>query len=322
MRLFTSLLCLLVLFSCQSPDTGKEKTSLSNLNWIGFTWKGDSLGKKYFDRAAIFIPLHLQNISQNFAAQFDMGANASLIYGNVFKPYLQLYPEYAKKLDTINAEISIGDEKQGELKDVTVQMDSFKYHYDILPFFKNYGENLSADSAKTATPKHIGTLGADMLQNKVLVIDYPNKRLAILDSLPAAQFALFDFEPCKIDNNRIKLPLLVNKQKQWYMFDTGASIFSIVTSPDNWKNICETGKTDTLAIQSWGRSYNMYGAATRTDIFLNKTKLPKTTAYKVELPEYLEMFTQEKIAGIVGNSYFLNSTIAIDFRKSQFGILR
>lgn len=316
-------LTIIVLASCNnSEEKREEKNNLSNLPWIDFQWKGDSVGKRYFDKAAIFLPLKLQNLPSNFTAQFDMGSNASIIYGNVFKPYLKKYSEYSAKLDTINTEISIGEDRQGELKDVTIMLDSFKYHYDILPFFKNYGEELNPDSVNTPSAKLVGTIGGDVLQNKILIMDFPNKRLAILDSLATSSSDLFDFKLCKLDNNRVKIPLQINGQEQWYLFDTGSSIFSIVTDPANWKNICDGVTVDTLQVNSWGNSYNMYGCKTKSDIYFNKTKLPQTTAYKVDLSQYVEMFKQEGISGIIGNSYFLNNTIAIDFKNKRFGILR
>src|SRR6185503_16559773 len=116
-------------------------------------------------------------------------------------------------------------------------------------------------------------------------------------------------------------PLTVNGKVQWYMFDTGASLFPIITDENNWRSFCDLSKVDTLKIASWGTVYNVYGAKTNRDIYFNKTKFPPTTAYMMTLREYIEMFKQEQISGTTGNAYFLNNVIALDFRNARFGVM-
>ena len=312
----------LVIVSCGSETkTEVKKSAWADTKWISFEWTGDSLGNRYFDKIAMFIPVSFKGIPHKFKAQFDLGSNASVIYGNSFSPYLSAYPEFAKLLDTVNTEISIEDEKQGELKNVELSLDSFKITLAMLPYYKSYGNRLPADSVKSISIKHIGTIGADVVQNKILIIDYPNKRIAILDSLNSEQHNKFDFVGCKMTGGRFIIPLTVNGKIQWYMFDTGASLFPIITDETNWKSFCDISKPDTIKIASWGTFYTVFGAKTNKDIYFNKTKLPQTTAYMMTLKDYLEMFKQEKISGTTGNAYFLNNVIALDFKNAKFGIM-
>ncbi|MBI2723271.1 MAG: hypothetical protein HYX39_13940 [Bacteroidetes bacterium] len=269
----------------------------------------------------MFIPLTFKGIPHKFKAQFDLGSNASIIYGNSFAVYLTEYPEYSKKLDTINTEISVEDKKQGELRNVELSLDGFKITIDTLPYFKNYGDKISSDSAKASSIKHIGTIGADIVQNKILIIDYPNKRIAILDSLSSELQNKFDCVKCKMTSGRFIIPLTVDGKIQWYMFDTGASLFPIITDEANWKSFCDVSKPDTIKVASWGTFYNVYGAKTNKDIYFNKTKLPQTTAYMMTLKDYLEMFKQQQISGTTGNAYFLNNIIALDFKNAKFGVM-
>ena len=321
-RLTMIFLTVIVLDSCDNRTNNEAKKSVwDGTTWISFEWKGDSIGNKYFDKIAMFIPVTFKGIPDKFKAQFDLGSNASVIYGNSFNPYLTVYPEYTRKLDTINTEVSVESEKQGELKNVELSLDSFNVTLAMLPYFKNYGNKMTADSLKSATIKHIGTIGADIVQNKILIIDYQNKRMTILDSLNPELKSKFDFVDCKMTRGRFIIPLTVNGKIQWYMFDTGASLFPIITDEDNWKSFCDISKIDTLKIASWGTFYNVYGAKTNKDIYFNKTKLPPTTAYMMTLKSYIEMFKQEQISGTTGNAYFLNNIVALDFKRAKFGVM-
>ena len=47
------------------------------------------------------------------------------------------------------------------------------------------GEPVPRDSLRSPSPKPVGTIGADFLDRKVLVIDYPRRRMCVLDSVDA-----------------------------------------------------------------------------------------------------------------------------------------
>jgi hypothetical protein len=311
--ILTSFFTVLITFSsCNSNLLDREK-----IQWISFEWSGDSLGDKYFDKTAMFVPVSFTGIPHKFIAQFDLGSNASIIYGNPIRSYLSRYPDFAKQLDTTNAGFRIG-----EFKNIELSLDNYKTKLAIVPYYKDFGEDIHPDSINSTTKKHIGTIGVDILQDKILIIDYPNKRIAILDSINSDIKGEFDFISCQIKNGRIKLPLTINGSTQWYMFDTGSSIFAIITDENNWKSMCDLSQTDTIRISSWGEYYNVYGAKTNTNIYLDKIKLPETYAYMTPLEGYLGLFKQEGISGLTGNAYFVNNIIAIDFKNIRFGIYK
>ena len=317
----TTYLKLFIVLFFFNACTPKEKPS-DKTEWINFEWSGDSIGNRYFDKTAMYIPFNIKGISSNFIAQFDLGSNGTIFYENSFKAFLSKYPEIGKKLDTINSKITINNEQQGEFNNIEIYLDSFKINLEKVVYLKKFGEIISADSINSLTKKHIGTIGADVVKDKILIIDYPNKKIAILDSLTQDRKADYDFVNCRITNGRIKIPLTIDNVTQWYMFDTGASLFAIVTDENNWKNMCDESHLDSIEISSWGESYTMTGAKINKDVFLGKTKLSESEAYKMPLDGYLEMFKQEEISGSTGNAYFLNNTIAIDFKNIKFGILK
>ncbi len=316
----SSFVLISILFtSCKSG-----KKDLEELNWANFEWAGDSLGNKYFDKVAMFIPVNFKGVPHNFLAQLDLGSDISIVYVNSFKAYLSTYPEFGRKLDTILSEVAIGKENQGEIKDIELSLDSFLTQLKSVVYYKKFGGEIPADSISSLTKKHIGIIGADIVKNKVLLIDYKNNRIAIVDSLNPKQTDKFNFLDCKITNGRIKLPLQINGTTQWYMFETGSSIFPLVTDENNWKNICDVSKKETIKISSKEKAYDILGAEINKDVFFGKEKLLKMKAYvmPLNLNGYTEMFKQEEVKGTIGNAYFFNTVIAIDFKQSKFGVLK
>ena len=93
--------------------------------------------------------------------------------------------------------------------------------------FKNFGDNITADSINTKTAKDIGTIAPDLFENKVLIIDYPNKRICIATVIPK-QFQKAQFRPYKIKDGRIKIPITINGKDEDVMFDTGSSLFALI----------------------------------------------------------------------------------------------
>src|SRR5580658_7030874 len=75
-------------------------TCAQEIEWIPFQWLSATLSGKRFDKAAMFIPVAIDNMHHKFEMQFDMGCNATVISGNTIKPYLHRKDELAGKIDT------------------------------------------------------------------------------------------------------------------------------------------------------------------------------------------------------------------------------
>jgi hypothetical protein len=71
------------------------------------------------------------------------------------------------------------------LKNVDLKLGNVVFQKIQVGLFKKYGNSLTSDSIKTPTVKHIGTIAPDLFKNKILIIDYPHKKLCIVDKLPS-----------------------------------------------------------------------------------------------------------------------------------------
>ena len=186
------------------------------LNWIAFKWEGAEIEGKYFDKLLITIPVKLDKLPHRFNMQFDLGAINTIIYGNSFKNYLEKYPEFKAKFDT-TLKYRIQSQTNYKYKNVALKLGSVSFGNRNIGNFKDFGDDIPLDSINTKSEKHIGTIAPDLFQNKILIIDYPNKRIAVTSNLPK-QYSKAAFQPFKIEEGRIKIPLIFDDVKKDLMF--------------------------------------------------------------------------------------------------------
>jgi hypothetical protein len=292
--------------------------SAQKLNWIPFNWQGDSVAGRFFDKLAITIPVTLDSLPHKFNMQLDLGATTTVIYGNSIAPYLDKYNDLKSKTDT-TLTFWIQSQKNFKFKNVALKLGSVSFGNIDIGLFKNFGDSISTDSANTISEKHIGTIAPDIFQNKVLIIDYPNKRICVTDQLPK-QFAAANFQPYKIKNGRIKIPFTINNKQEDLLFDTGSSLFSLMTTEQRAKQIAGEKITDSIKISSWGEFYMVYGKQVNSVIKFGGKQLNPATVFYDKLSNSDTFYEEEKIWGITGNAYFLNNIVIIDYSTKRFGI--
>ncbi|QIL41638.1 hypothetical protein G7074_21645 [Pedobacter sp. HDW13] len=314
-------LILLTLMAFHATAQKRLKPDREAYHWFSFKWYSDSVSGKYFDKLAVLLPVKIDTIKANFVAQFDLGANETVLYGNDLKNYFPSQQYLYSLLDTSHKATSDGGLVSYPSKKITLHIGSYQTK-DFFVFDK-YGDGIPKDSLYTPSLKHIGTIGASFTKNKVLVMDFPNKRMCLLDSITRYWASKASFVDCRLKNGRIQLPFTINGQQHWMMFDTGASVFPLSTDKTFWETIVDAeAQPDTLKVNSWGEKVPYYGAVIKSDIYLGKYKLPKQKAWYNENKRLLDFNKGEGITGTTGNAYFFNHVIIIDFKNKRFGVVK
>jgi len=320
---FFVLTTLIVTLLISCTDLKKEQKSVDRKQnkWIDFDWVGDSIGNQYIDKLAITIPFSIEGIPHKFKSQFDLGANLTMVYGNTLKPYLDKYKNV--KLDTIaNANFENG--KKIFFKSIAFRLDTVLFKNLELFYYNGYGEVLTQDSVDTPTIKHIGTIGTDLFKEKYLIIDFPNQRIASLDSLNTHYKNKTSFVDAIQDRHgRLKVPVTINGTTHYFLFDTGASMFPLAVDKDDIEEISkESSATDTLTTSSWGEYYDVHGYKITSDIYIGNFKI-ETENLKVydSKKEFKQFYEKEEIMGLMGNSFFLDKRIIVDYKNKRFGIV-
>ncbi len=288
------------------------------LNWIPFEWVSDSVSGKYFDKLAINIPVSIDGLPHKFNMQFDLGAVTTVIYGNSIAKYLEKYSGFNNKIDSTKSFI-INGKKNPMFKNVGLSLGNVSFGERNIGYFKDYGEPIPIDSIYTSTEKHIGTIAPDLFKDQYLIIDYPNKRICVTNDLPR-KLAKVDFQACSITSGRVTIPLTINGKVENLMFDSGSSMFSLITSEENANQISVINIVDSLSMNSWGDNMTAYGKKITSEVKYGKTILQPSNVYYVKNEMIAEFFKQQNIWGITGNAYFLNNIVIIDYKNSRFGI--
>lgn len=273
---------------------------VSGIPWARFYWIGAKLGGKQFDKSAMMIPVQVQGSPYYFNFQFDMGADVTMIYGKNAESINKKHPEI-------------------ELKDPTFIFGDFTAKCSSPVFLReNYGSNVRKfEAIPNAKGENIGTIGADMFRNKVVIIDYPKERFSILDEIPAiyATATMTDFTLER--NGRILLPMQLRGQNYKIMFDNGSSIFQLITSTANIDKFSKAGVTETMKIPAWGKMHKVMGRPLKDEFTLAGQTYSDILVY--ESP--IEGTSSEEYDAITGNALFFDKVVIFDLRNKKIGVI-
>lgn len=286
--------------------------------WFDFEWYSANISGKQYDKLAMLVPVRANDIKAGFLMQFDLGSDATYVYGNAINSY------YSP--DAINSFLRKHTRSVSDAGQVGYDMQNFNlyfgnYRFTTPTYKEDYGTAVPVDSLFTATKKHLGTIGADVFKDKVLVIDYPNKKMCVLDSLDGFWNQRTEFVQAQMKRGRLHIPLTVDGKILWFLFDTGASLFPINTNKELWMQLAETtAPTDTVVGNSWGERTSFYGRPIAKKVYLGNRLLTGKYVWYSENKRLLEFNKTENIDGLAGNGYFFDEVILLDFKTSRFGI--
>ena len=285
------------------------------LPWVHFLWDGTTVGGKHHEKAAMIFPVKIDNIAANFYCQFDLGAIYTMLYGNTLSAYM-------------NNSASLSN-KQGKrlwhkcLNNITIQIDSLSLQGDRVQVFKNYGDSISRDSLFSDEPKMIGTIGVDVCQDKVVIIDYPNQRICFVDSLPVSYKATYDMKVSS--SGRPFLRMKHNGKEYWLFYDTGSSLFPLWVSKSMVADFSPYPITDTIVGSTWGDYMTVYGRPVKDTITVGGKSFSNFEMYNNNLFAS-KIVTSCAInalgfGGLTGNALFYNSIVILDFKNKKFGVM-
>ena len=275
-----------------------------SIQWSSFEWGRDSFGGREFDRAALMVPVRLEHAPGIYWMQLDTGCNVTNVYQTPFDELHYTARPVEGREDFIALSGAVGS-----------------CPFESLPVLvrKNFGGPLGASRDHPL----IGTIGLDMLIGKVLVIDYPNRRFCLVNSLGGELAGLAgraSFVDVEVRGEKIFVPVRAGDfRSEGFFFDTGTSAFPVVTTKEVWKRL--TGRegteagNDVVVVPSWGEQVTLVGAPVKGELSIGAFRIPNTTAY----------FTSTGLVetdGVLGNALFYDCcTVIVDLQRNRFGIV-
>ena len=290
---------------------------LQNTNiTIPFVWESDTSNNIIQLYAAMLLPVKLNGCPKTFYMQFDLGASSSIFYKN--------------KIDAINQKfknIPVENNSKNQLTNFTFHLN------ELLVTAKKINVKQFDDAGinwlDTTKNEVIGTIGSDLIENKILIIDYPRHQISFCDKLPDSISAKANLSKLEFVNRKVFIPCSIGGKKTDLVFDTGSSSWELVTTKSTWTELAKKGeKVNIFMGNSWGKQSPCYTTATDSELVIGKNQLPlKNVTYtrgsswmqNILLPIFMKAIG---VGGLTGNKLFLSKTIIIDTKNSEFGIMK
>jgi len=292
-----------------SATPGKLVLPADDLN-IDFVWQGDTLNGQWEPHAALLIPVKLPGCPKVFYMQFDTGARLSLLYTEKVNDIRAKYPKSLgpdSASRVLNQQFSIAG-KSILAKEIVLRTQS--------------GKGINWKNKKAV--EVIGTLGMDLIENKVLVMNYPGKKLIIANAIPAGLNSQLKLTEFMLIGNSILLPVELQQKKVMLYFDSGSSAYELLTNKATCLALSTpNAKPVTQQVRSMDKMLTAVIYPTKDSITIASQKLPIRRATYMEgvSNSQVEQMMKMGMGGMTGNQLFINSILVIDTKNKEFGIL-
>jgi hypothetical protein len=276
-----------------------------------FVWQADHTARPEVPQAVLLLPITLNGCPRRCYVQFDTGAPNSVFYAHPLAALSARYPSARSALlpqgDTVrNLRFVLGN---GQVLARRLHIIAYGAH------------QLPAD---TAAPLILGTLGADVLECRVLVLDYPRQRFSLLAQVPDSLAQRAAFVPLAFTGRRLVLSAAVAGEPRQLLFDSGSSAFSLLTSPATWQQLASPqAPAQIAAVNSLGKTLTSHIVATAAALQLGPVAVPLQTVTYMEGTTLMQrsLMRFSGMGGMLGNRPFNRHTIIVDVAHQRFGLV-
>ncbi|TGD77949.1 hypothetical protein [Hymenobacter wooponensis] len=276
-----------------------------------FAWHASGV-KPVNPRAGLLVPVRLPGCPRTCYLQFDTGSPSTLLYANSLAALRKHYPATTQRLLP----------QADTLHDVTFSLGQATVQASWLRVLEYGATELPADSTAQFI---IGTLGADVLDGRVLVLDYARQQFSLSTQLPDSLARHTAFVPLSYESRRVILTAQVLGKEEKLLFDSGSSAFALITSRAIWQNMARPqAPVQTAASNSMGRTLTTYTTATAEAMQVNNMVVPFKTVTYVEGTSLMQstLMRFSGMGGMLGNKAFEQHTIVLDVPGGRFGVVR
>ena len=297
----------IIFVGCSNYNKKNKNNKIVKTNKISFNWDEKALQK---DAYIFYVPIKLEGIAKQFKMQFDLGLNVNVIYENPLNTILQKYPSLKNKIVN-NPDYSVIYHK--------LLIDKLVSNVDSLFIYNDYGSSYSFDSLE-----NIGSIGVNEIKGKILILDFPNKELEILDTLENRN--KYNFADLKVaDNNKLIISIRFENENYDFLFDTGNGVPIATLNKELYDRISGNSKElkDTLRVNSWGEIIELTGSKIQSNIKIGNqiiTVKNNELVYHTNAEQIIEQWNDMNVQGGLGLQLFVNKKIVIDLKENKFGI--
>ena len=293
--------------SKNTKHTFRFLNNTAKLDYTTMYWKDGNIGEISVKKTALFVKVHLNGNAQDYFMQLDTGTPSTVFYGKVLaqlKKELVFNTFYAKDSTPF-------------VKNMELQIANSKFSADRIKILQQMGIT-KIDTSFIV----IGTLGFDSFVDRTLVLDFKKDRLAITNkSLKAINYPIKLVKNASVSKFPVLIPAKINGEKVRFFYDSGSSMFSVLTSNKNLAKLQPNDKIDTLCcVQNWDKQFKVFRKKLRNKIEIENLKEETEFIYSIDKMNIVNYFPNWFMYGITGNTLFNDKLIIIDTKNNLFGI--
>jgi hypothetical protein len=175
-----------------------------------------------------------------------------------------------------------------------------------------------------------GSLGLDLLVGGFVLIDYPNRRMALMKPGQAPLWLLqrTTWTPAELRDAKFFLTVVLGgKTVQGLFFDTGASAFPITVDFEKWVELTGCAGPEAASthwtVSAWGKKVTALGSPARGPLVIGSARiLNPTVFYLKEQPSLFEQWPFPA-TGLVGCAPFWDRVVILDLGiRPRFGLVQ
>jgi len=285
---------------------------MPSLLWVPFRWESARLGERTFPHAAMFIHGSLPTVNGLSGwFQFDLGAPTTVLYGGALTAAQRAQVE-AQRLP--HPAMFNGQ----EVPTLSLPVDVGPWTIERVVYLPDFGDEETTDNGELT----LGTVGGDLVREHILVVDFPGQRITRLATLPSVWQAQAHWAPLRLSpHGHVILQITVDGVPRWAMYDSGSSLFHLLTDPQQWQHLTSGQVTETFPIMAWGEEVAVQGGPTHATFALADLPLIVPVIHFLGGEERQRFLEQLDLIGILGNEPFLNHGLILDFPQKRVGLL-
>ena len=253
--------------------------------------------------SALLLPVRIEGVANVFYMQLDSGAPSTVFYRTSLRSILEKH-HAAFAIDGGGEHVDLGFRIGG----LGIRSPQFG--------LLDYGSKVEFDDPEAANI--IGTLGTDLLEKRILVLDFMKGECAFLQDVPESGFSAFQFK-----KRRVLIPARIGNQERLYLYDSASSGYELLTGKQEWERLKTPGGRLTLEKgNSWGRALKVVTAPADQALTMSASTLRLSEVTHVEGTSWMQdlLMRSSGMKGMLGNKLFLGHKLTLDAKNQKFKI--
>lgn len=290
-----------------TPDPNYLELSETS-NEIPIKW----IASKDSPIAALLLPIQFEGIPDTFYLQFDTGSPSSMLFKQSMLSIQKRFPNQISEIEE--------DAKRIEQGFLLGDMQVFSKKMRL--YDKGKPPINWNDSSKIHV---VGTLGADIIDKKITMLDFKSGYCYFGDKLPSRISKNLEWHQLKYKNRRTMFPARVGGKKCKLLHDTGTSGFELITNKKTWKKYAKKNAIprEAFKVRSWKRQLTAFNIESDRQIEFEAGKIDLDQVTYIKGASFMQnaLMRSTGMGGMIGNQVFMGRILIFNCMEKKYALI-